>query len=171
MPDVKPSPTAGAIRLSVTRADQKGTRSVSVLVIVACIPGSLIDSRPATEACSHTTSRRLRNGLRPTRLNRKKLAYGQSWSTEPIMLKASRSSCGLHRPRLCAFAHAIILWRSISLFYRREIRRQRRVRGSMWFLVARTWLLRRSFGSRGRLGLRPRSQPTVAWSGIYDPVG
>ena len=116
MPDVKPSPTAGAIRLSVTRADQKGTRSVSVLVIVACIPGSLIDSRPATEACSHTTSRRLRNGLRPTRLNRKKLAYGQSWSTEPIMLKASRSSCGLHRPRLCAFAHAIILWRSISLF-------------------------------------------------------
>ena len=53
MPDVKPRPRAGAIRLSVMRADQKGTRSASVLAIVACIPGPRIDSRPAPEAYSH----------------------------------------------------------------------------------------------------------------------
>jgi hypothetical protein len=41
MPDVKPRPRAGAIRLSLIRADQKGTRSASEFVIVACIPGVL----------------------------------------------------------------------------------------------------------------------------------
>jgi hypothetical protein len=35
------------------RADQKGTRSVSVLAIVACIPDPRIDSRPAPEAYPH----------------------------------------------------------------------------------------------------------------------
>src|ERR1051325_6023864 len=37
MPDTKPSPSAGAMRLSLTRADQKATRSVPVLSSVACI--------------------------------------------------------------------------------------------------------------------------------------
>jgi hypothetical protein len=37
MPDVKPRPRAGAIRLSVMRADQNGMRSVPVRAIVACI--------------------------------------------------------------------------------------------------------------------------------------
>src|SRR6516165_8995824 len=37
MPDVKPRPTAGAIRLSLMRADQKGTGSASVLVSIAYI--------------------------------------------------------------------------------------------------------------------------------------
>jgi len=40
MPDVKPRPKAGTIRLSLMGADQKGTSSASVLTIVACIPGS-----------------------------------------------------------------------------------------------------------------------------------
>src|SRR5262249_46435199 len=52
MPDVKPRPRAGAIRLSLMRADQKGTGSASVLVSVACIPGPRIDSRLAPEAYS-----------------------------------------------------------------------------------------------------------------------
>jgi len=50
MPDVKPRPRAGAIRLSVIRADQKGMRSASVLEIIACIPIPRIDSRPAPES-------------------------------------------------------------------------------------------------------------------------
>ena len=46
MPDVKPSPRAGAMRLSLTRADQKGIRSASILaVVVACIPDPHIESR------------------------------------------------------------------------------------------------------------------------------
>jgi hypothetical protein len=53
MPDVKPRPMAGAIRLSLMRADQKGTRSASVLAIVACILDPRIRSRPAPEGYSH----------------------------------------------------------------------------------------------------------------------
>src|SRR5262249_57253717 len=53
MPDVKPRPSAGAIRLSLMGADQKGTGSASVLVSIACIPGPRIDSRLALEAYSH----------------------------------------------------------------------------------------------------------------------
>ena len=53
MPDVKPRPRAGAIRLSLMRADQKGMRSASVLAIVACMPDPRVDSRPAPEAYSH----------------------------------------------------------------------------------------------------------------------
>ena len=37
MPDVKPRPKAGAIRLSFMGADQKGMRSASVVEVVACI--------------------------------------------------------------------------------------------------------------------------------------
>src|SRR6266852_253792 len=37
MPDVKPSPRAGAMRLSLMRADQKATGSASVFAIVASI--------------------------------------------------------------------------------------------------------------------------------------
>src|ERR1700758_1296220 len=65
MPDVKPSPRAGAIRLSLMRADQKGTRSASVLAIVACIPGPRIDSRHAPDAIATPKSRQLHIGLRP----------------------------------------------------------------------------------------------------------
>src|SRR5258706_1333245 len=96
MPDVKPRPRAGAIRLSLTRADQKGTRSASVLVIVACIPGPRIDSRPATEAHSRP---RLDGFI--TAFDRTPKPH-KSWTmvgpdpTEPIMLEAARSSCGLH---------------------------------------------------------------------------
>jgi hypothetical protein len=46
MPDVNPRPSAGAMRLSLKRADQKGMRSASILaVVVACIPDPHTESR------------------------------------------------------------------------------------------------------------------------------
>ena len=51
MPDVKPRPRAGAIRLSLMSADQKGTGSASILTIVVCIPAPCMNigeiTRPA----------------------------------------------------------------------------------------------------------------------------
>src|SRR5689334_20282822 len=45
MPDVKPRPSAGAMRRSLTRADQNGTRSLSISV--ACIPDPCMTSGSA----------------------------------------------------------------------------------------------------------------------------
>jgi hypothetical protein len=51
MPDVKPRPRAGAIRLSLMSADQKGTGSASILTIVVGIPAPCLNmgeiTRPA----------------------------------------------------------------------------------------------------------------------------
>src|SRR5580693_9318986 len=78
MPDVKPRPRAGAIRLSLIRADQKGTGSASEFVIVACIPGVLaLTAGPRRKPILTPTSRRLHNGLRPKCPNRKKVGL---WS-------------------------------------------------------------------------------------------
>src|SRR5215471_1643619 len=65
MPDVKPRPRAGAIRLSLMRADQKGTGSASVLVSVACIPGSRMTAGSRRRPILTPTSRRLHDRLRP----------------------------------------------------------------------------------------------------------
>src|SRR5215468_11976952 len=65
MPDVKPRPRAGAIRLSLMRADQKGTGPASVLVSIACIPGLRMAAGSRRKPILTPTSRPLHDRLRP----------------------------------------------------------------------------------------------------------
>src|SRR6476659_5964058 len=104
MPDVKPRPRAGAIRLSLTRADQKGTRSASVLVIVACIPDPRIDSRPATEAHSRPRLDGFINGLRPKCPNRKKVGLWLVLIQQNLSCSRQQLRTALYRLiRACGF--------------------------------------------------------------------
>src|SRR6516165_1060678 len=115
MPDVKPRPRAGAIRLSLMRADQKGTGSASVLVSSACTPGPRVDSRLAPEAYSHAHVSTA--SLRPSTETPKPR---KSWS----MIGALGLEIELRRHMRLSQQRSHPLDAPGFVFHRREIRRQ-----------------------------------------------
>src|SRR3954452_17879372 len=93
MPDMNPRPSAGAIRLSVMTADQKGTRSASVLAIVACIRVLTLTTGPRQKPILTPTSRRLHDRFDRNAEIAKKLKHRRSGPTEADVALGSTLSC------------------------------------------------------------------------------